>query len=153
MVLEIYCGRHYSRAGQAYSSRDACNRHSDNGCDKIGLLFYPKCRSGYHVNQADAYECITNPIHGTVVENLGYQCSNLIYNSCEDFGTGNDECIRLLNCGRQCDSLVQSKEETYYYTDVSCDYPEQDPSYNINKKILETIVDTNGDCIAGVYDH
>jgi len=39
-------GYTYGR-GAGYSSRSVCNRHSDNGCDKYGLLFYPKCRNGY----------------------------------------------------------------------------------------------------------
>lgn len=36
--------------GAGYTSRSICNRHNhqSNGCEKCGLLFYPKCRDGYH---------------------------------------------------------------------------------------------------------
>lgn len=48
--MSNYCslleGYEYGR-GAGYVSRSICNRLSDNGCDKNGLLFYPKCRNGY----------------------------------------------------------------------------------------------------------
>lgn len=48
--MSNYCslleGYEYGR-GAGYVSRSICNRHSDNGCDKNGYLFYPKCRNGY----------------------------------------------------------------------------------------------------------
>lgn len=33
--------------GAGFTSRKECNNHSTKGCDKNGLLFYPKCRDHY----------------------------------------------------------------------------------------------------------
>jgi hypothetical protein len=44
---ENYGEESYSR-GIGYTSREKCNKHADDeGCEKCGLLFYPKCKSGY----------------------------------------------------------------------------------------------------------
>lgn len=45
------------------NAKDYCQeRQGVSECEKVGTCYYPKCRDGYHTNQADGLECIQNPI-------------------------------------------------------------------------------------------
>ena len=46
--VDIKTKRHYGRgAGYVLWKRSACERDHAQGCEKHGLMWYPKCKSGY----------------------------------------------------------------------------------------------------------
>jgi hypothetical protein len=73
-----YCFKNaaYGRgAGYALWNLEKCERENPEGCEKNGLLYYPKCRAEYH----NVGCCICSPICPEGMTDIGISCQKKSY--------------------------------------------------------------------------
>jgi len=74
-------------AGYPLWSKQKCNDENSNGCEKYGLLYYPKCKTGFH----NVGCCICSPDCPSGQTDIGISCAKKSYGrgagtplTCED---------------------------------------------------------------------
>jgi hypothetical protein len=88
--------------GAGYIPEDKCKNENSQGCEKNGLLFYPKCKEGYHAFGC----CICTPVCQKGMTDIGISCQK------DAYGRGVGEPLRcdkeqdndLGLCYKKCDS-------------------------------------------------
>ena len=83
-----YCGKPspYGR-GAGYTSESACEKDNSQGCEKNGLLWYPKCADGFHAFGC----CICSPNCPDTMTDIGVSCAKQSYGrGAGDFMTCDD---------------------------------------------------------------
>jgi len=69
----LYCGKPgaYGRgAGYAIWSEGSCNRDNKQGCEKWGLIWYPKCKANFH----NVACCVCSPDCPSGMSDIGVSC-------------------------------------------------------------------------------
>ena len=62
-------------AGYVVWDKDKCRKRHKQGCEKNGLLYYPKCKSGFHATGC----CICSPNCANGQSDIGISCAKKSY--------------------------------------------------------------------------
>ena len=73
-----FCGKpgSYGRgAGYAIWSKNKCNKENSQGCEKNGLMYYPKCKANFHAVGC----CVCSPDCPPGQKDIGVSCAKKSY--------------------------------------------------------------------------